>query len=113
MYNLNNPLVKYVRNEENHPVGCIIAFDKDELSWSLCNPQDQFSKNRAVEIAMSRFIHFKEQSNWRDKLDMSFWAHYFYYERPYYGYNVNPYRQQLIKEMTEMRERSRKYFKEE
>jgi hypothetical protein len=59
---MNEPLIKYVRDEENNPVGCIMAFGSGELSWSLCNFNDRFDKRKAKQIAVSRFKHFKDKN---------------------------------------------------
>ncbi|RMD51060.1 hypothetical protein D6827_02900 [Candidatus Parcubacteria bacterium] len=49
-------LVQYVKTKRG-PKGVIIALNKGRgfsLGWSLCKKGDQFSKSRAIEIALGR-----------------------------------------------------------
>ena len=55
-------IFEYVRHphDEDYLVGCVLAtVNKDNelvFGWSQCNPIDQFSKRRAVEIALGRAL---------------------------------------------------------
>lgn len=106
---MENILIKYVRDEENNPVGCIMSFGKNELSWSLLNPKDKFDKKKAKYIAHSRFLHSKKLSP-NEPLNYKYWVSHFKYRKGYLGENPNPYTTKLLKELKEQEERSIKYF---
>lgn len=86
-------LIKYIRNEENVPIGAIVA-DQNQyggivLGYSLCNKKDKFNKQRALEIAVGRMNKFGA-----------------------FGYN--PKRQppeNIVVSLEEMFYRARRYFK--
>lgn len=47
-------LVKYIRDNAKRPIGCVVAVAPDAVGWSVCHPNDEFDKRRAVEIARGR-----------------------------------------------------------
>lgn len=56
---MRNPIIRYVRNSLGEPIGCVVAIEDDNdmgfaVGWSQCNPQDQFRKKVARDIAMHR-----------------------------------------------------------
>lgn len=49
-------LIKYIRYE-GQLVGCVVALDDKHMGWSQCHSKlDNFSKSRALEIAMGRAV---------------------------------------------------------
>lgn len=103
-------LVKYVRDEDRNPVGCIVSLDKNLLGWSLCSPQDKFSKKIAKKIAIGRALKstkigvVKNSDYWRDWILSSF--------NLYEGKHQNPHIPKIITELYEQDRRSESYFKE-
>ena len=84
-------LVKYVRLPDRTPIGVVCAIGRDIVGWSQCNFKkgDRFSKKLGIKIAVGR-----AKTGWTNL--------------PAY---VNG--QDLIgKELSEMRERSRRYYKD-
>jgi hypothetical protein len=57
---MNDMIVKYVKNRQGHPVGCVIAKRVDAndnvyITGSLCRRgKDKFDKDQAVELALDR-----------------------------------------------------------
>lgn len=50
-------LVQYIRNEQNQPIGVVVALvveNEVRLGVSVCNKKDKFNKKLAVEIAVGR-----------------------------------------------------------
>jgi hypothetical protein len=47
-------VLKYVRNEDGHPVGCVVATGPGQIGWSACHPNDRFNKELARRIAIGR-----------------------------------------------------------
>lgn len=103
-------LIKYVRDNEDNPVGCIVSMGREDLSWSLCSPLDKFDKKKAKQIALSRFKHFKDVEGWENPLNFKYWQSYFTSRRGYLGDNPNPYTIKLLRELKEQEERSKKYY---
>lgn len=50
-------LVQYVKDNKNKRVGVVVAIDSETFGWSKCKMrEDEFSEERALEIAMGRAI---------------------------------------------------------
>ena len=48
-------LVRYIRDEKTRkPYGCVVATGAGQVGWSLCHPNDNFSKKLARTIASGR-----------------------------------------------------------
>ena len=48
-------LVKYIRDKDRQPRGCVVAIGAGKVGWSQCNTQyDNFSKQRGKDIALGR-----------------------------------------------------------
>ncbi len=50
-------IIKYLRNKDNKPVGCVIVTDSAKVGWSLCCEKDTFTKKMAKTIALGRAEH--------------------------------------------------------
>ena len=51
---------KYLRDENNHPIGLVIIDNDCNVGWSKCHPKDQFNKKMANKIAENRYNYYKE-----------------------------------------------------
>jgi len=47
-------LVKYVKNNRGNLIGVVVATDKHNIGWSLCNKRDRFNKDFGRYIAIGR-----------------------------------------------------------
>jgi hypothetical protein len=47
-------LVKYLRDENRKPYGCIVAVGPGMVGYSVCNPKDTFNKELGCMIAAGR-----------------------------------------------------------
>lgn len=47
-------LVKYVRNKKGHPIGVVVAIDKNKIGWSMCHKDDKWNKEFGKNIAVNR-----------------------------------------------------------
>ena len=45
---------KYIRDEEGNPYGTVVAIDRNKIGFSLCHPNDSFSKSLGTSIARGR-----------------------------------------------------------
>lgn len=86
-------LVKYVRQNGNI-IGAVVAISRDKIGVSVCNKKDQFSKQRALEIACGRanVCGTRRQLNVTENLP--------------YRKGVN-----FANEVQSMRQRAERYFK--
>lgn len=87
-------LVKYLRDENRRPFGCVVALqDMDgdiRLGYSFCNPNDTFVKDFAVDIAACRAWKGPGKNAARV---------------PDYA------REQLVEEMNKLYDRAERYYK--
>lgn len=44
----------YLKEIGGNPVGIIVAIDRNQIGWSLCNKKDQFNKHMGRKIAVNR-----------------------------------------------------------
>jgi len=103
-------LIKYVRDEKRNPYGCVIAFDRNNLSWSLCSKDDKFSKEKAKEVAIKRFQDSKKVGSLR----FDYWLEWFFSMRDAYkGKHPNRNLESVLVELNLMQERADRYFKED
>ena len=102
-------LIKYLRDKERVPFGCGIALDENNLTWSLCSKHDKFSKEEAKKIAVDRFENCKKVG----KTDFEYWKNWIIStQNAYLGKHPNTDLNIVLKELSEMEERSQRYFKE-
>lgn len=47
-------LIKHLRDDFRKPFATIVAVDKDFIGVSICNPKDNFNRQRGIQIAMNR-----------------------------------------------------------
>jgi hypothetical protein len=53
-------VIKYLREKKadekgrGKPVGVVVAISKDQIGYSLCNPLDQWDKQKAKRVAIIR-----------------------------------------------------------
>ena len=47
-------LVRYLRDQNKRPYGCIVAVSPNHIGWALCCPKDRFSKHLGKTIALGR-----------------------------------------------------------
>jgi len=97
-----NELIQYVRDENGHPIGCVLATDKGHVGWSMCHEKDQFSKSRAKVIARGRA---KTGEDWVEHI-LSISKRRIALRKFTRVLAVAPL-------MTQMEERARAYFKED
>ena len=50
-------IYQFIKNRKGNLVGCVLAVDKDQIGWSMCNKRDRFSKDRAIKIAIGRAVN--------------------------------------------------------
>lgn len=53
---MNKILIEYVRDEQNNPIGVVVATDRDHLGFSKKNPKDHWNKNLGKKIAIGRAL---------------------------------------------------------
>lgn len=87
-------LVKYLRNENRIPYGCVVAVGPGMVGYSVCNPKDKFNKELGRQIAIGRANH-----DLTDYLSI----------RNRVPHSLIPV---VLDEVVEMDKRSVKYFKE-
>lgn len=104
-------ILKYFRDEENNPLGVVIALGKQRLAWSMISPQDKFSKVKAKAIAMKRYLETLGRVN--STLDSKFWVSNAIMNSSYNGKHSNPYWEKLVETLEEMEERSIRYYKDD
>jgi len=82
-------IIQYVRDENNNPIGTVVATAKNKVGVSQCNSKDKFQKKIGIRIAAGRAIENRPLAYvvTRDKRDL-----------------FRPVVEKII-------ERSRKYFK--
>lgn len=54
-------VIKYLRNKDNKPIGCVIVADNGKVGWRLCCKKDTFTKKMARTIALGRALHGTHQ----------------------------------------------------
>jgi hypothetical protein len=92
---LKNVLVEYKRNSQGHPIGVVIAIQRNIVGWSLCNKLDVYSKTKAFAYALGKAA-VAGALNKKDRKE-------FYKECP-----------NSVKDLVKkMRNRSKAYFKKE
>ncbi len=110
IYNNQKILKKRIRDDRNNPIGMVIALNKNQLGWSLCNIEkgdtynDDFAFLKAIERAES-----DEESN------CNFWSRYFRCirsRRLNYGSKIELNINVVESELYLLQERANKYFKE-
>lgn len=105
-------ILKYFRDEENNPLGVVMAPSKGNLAWSMISPQDKFCKKTAKAIAMRRYLETLSKTK-ASKLDSKFWISNAIMNSSYSGKHSNPYWEKLVETLEEMEERSGRYYKED
>jgi hypothetical protein len=110
VYNNQKILKKRIRDEKNNPVGMIVALNKNQLGWSLCNVEkgDIYNDNLAFLKAVKRAESGGES-------DYSFWSRYFRCirsRRLNYGFGTGLNINVVDYELYLLQERANKYFKE-
>lgn len=97
-------IVKYVRDKENRPIGCIVAIDRNILGCCFVNKADrpkskkemlEYAKERAYKAAEGRFKVSMDKNDFVHNND--FWT----------------IPNCMRKDYEYMKERSTRYFKEE
>lgn len=51
---------EYYRKDNGNLKGVVMAIDKGVYGWSMCDPKDQFSKERGLNIAYNRALKARE-----------------------------------------------------
>ena len=99
-----NELIQYIRDGTGHPIGCVLAVDKDKIGYSLCYEVDEkvFSKRKAKMIARGRAIEGKD---WFAHLSEISDNRIFLHEKPC---NCR----KMLLPLVIMKARAEKYFKE-
>lgn len=49
-------LVKYVKGDNGHLRGVVVALGREVIGWSACCPKDKFDKKLGLRIASGRAI---------------------------------------------------------
>lgn len=90
----SNAIIEYVRDEEKNPFGVVVAKDKNEIGFSLCNPIDSWNKHIGLSIAFGR----ADKKSLDDQIS----------EITIYDYCR---RERLYNTIYSVKERAKKYFK--
>lgn len=51
---MNNVLIEYVRDEQNNPIGVVVATDREKVGFSKRNPKDRWNRDLGKKIAIGR-----------------------------------------------------------
>lgn len=51
---------EYYRKDNGNLKGVVMAIDKGVYGWAMCSPEDQFSKERGLNIAYNRALKARE-----------------------------------------------------
>jgi hypothetical protein len=110
-YNNKKIIKKRIRDDNNNPIGMIVALNKNQLGWSLCNVEhgDKYDDDLALLKAIKR-AESDENSNY------AFWNKCFYRIKKRqldYG-NYSVLKTDIVNsELHFLQDRANKYFKDE
>lgn len=57
---MNKMFYEYYRKDNGNLKGVVMAIGKGIYGWSMCDPKDQFSKERGLNIAYNRALKARE-----------------------------------------------------
>jgi hypothetical protein len=101
-----------VNNNKGEKIGTVLATGKSEITYSLLNPEDRFSKKKGKELALARLENHKANIPY-GTFDFDYWGHLIYEKArsEYRGKKLNPNWGFLLVTLLEVENRADRYFK--